>query len=70
MYNNYFIDSADIPPAWKEERRLEQQQHNEGGDDDDDESDEFNPGSIVFYGRAELKTSDHRWVIVEFNYIF
>ena len=28
--------------------------------DDDDE--EFNPGRIVYYGRAELKTSDHRFV--------
>lgn len=28
----------------------------------DDDDDEFNPGRIVYYGRAELKTSDHRSV--------
>lgn len=23
---------------------------------------DLNPGKLMFYGRAELKTSDHRWV--------
>ncbi|XP_047125274.1 synaptojanin-1 isoform X1 [Hydra vulgaris] len=42
-------DEDDIPPDWKVSK--------------DDSTDTFNPGNIVYYGRAELKTSDHRPVI-------
>ena len=36
----------DIPPDWKVYKQNPEEM--------------FNPGTIVYYGRAELKTSDHR----------
>ena len=51
----------DIQPAWKEEQKARDRMMNAHNERDDDDE-EFNPGRIVYYGRAELKTSDHRFV--------
>ena len=57
-----FASDIDIPPAWKEEQKARERMMNaQNEQDNDDDGDEFNPGRIVYYGRAELKTSDHRY---------
>eukprot|EP00111_Clytia_hemisphaerica_P009128 TCONS_00026809-protein len=44
-------DEEDIPPEWRTKRP------------ESSEETTFNPGRIVYYGRAEMKTSDHRPVM-------
>lgn len=34
------------------------------GDKEEDPDLSWSPGQLKYYGRAELKTSDHRWILV------
>ncbi|XP_033108886.1 synaptojanin-1-like [Anneissia japonica] len=62
--DDYDTSEKNRTPAWTDRvlwnrRRLPYQKH----DEDSNEEDQWNPGRMLQYGRAELKTSDHRPVI-------